>query len=642
MTEEQQNRNSTGPGVATRIMVMAIATAFFYFSYQNVENFDFSSGELPYVNAAAESSFSTAFNTLVSEKGHGIIHLAAVKVSAKALGGVSHLAMRLPSLLFAALCILVFYSLASRLFPDGLSLMAAIVFAASPALVSAALDSGPHSLFLLLTLIIYNLLIRLPDNFSMKMRILLFLSLYFAFDTSFHAMFVIPVGCILLHYEMTRRKAERHPVPKNPGWPIAVFAAYSAVAAALVFVFYYGYGALRIPPSSIAGADIKFSQWLAILFVGAAGGSAKANASLACFAIPLVLFGVVHIRKTRPHAYKFPLFALILTPVLIALYFKSGIHPTDYPLFAGNMGYVIAIPLPFISILLAAGIYYFFVTTFRRDALSLFTIGIFLRTVFTTLIILAVFVFTIVFTVQSLRSIADLERENWPAASRYLSDWMRNEDIIMYHSQDAAPIEYFLKPRLENASPVDREPGKTGTWLIKMTPVKGFGMRPGILNKLYMEEWHNPYTGLHGILNLVYLEGTAVADRMYINVDAGAGGKTNIGNRTDLSNKKTIACPPGVAPCTFDLYFLEDDTYVFTATPLSDPESPPDDISLCGISQTFNRHNDNTYMAEKLFPRGYCKVKLIPVSGQIREYDIFIQKNAPSGIGLNSTIRIGK
>jgi len=640
MTEKTAGKimgiGNEAPGARAFLAAAALAAVFFISCFRNLENFSFSSSELPYVKAASEKSLPDVISSLAASDAPVFLHAAAMAASVKILGGVSAVSMRLPSVLFAALGIMIFFSISRRLFPDGLSGLATIVFAFSPPLCSAALDAGPCALFLLSTLATYRLLLNFNQKTTPAGKLLFFAALLVSFNISFNAAFTLPAGCFILMAEISGRKTAGLSHHSKPARLAAGIAFYYAAAAAFSFILRLSFGATGLPPASISGAGFNSARWAAMLFTGSSGGSAASGAPLAAALFPLVLFGALHLKRNRPLAFRavFPPFAAAIA--LMALYFSSGINSAGFFRVAPQLGFATMVPAPFTSMFAAAALYYFFVSTFRRDALSIFTVSLLFRVAVTCILILAATAAALFFTGKSLKEITTYERENWPAAARFLAEWTRTGDTLMYHWQDAGPTEYYIIPSIEGSSAYSGGPETPVTWIVNMDPPSGFGLRNRIMEQLYADAGNKPYKGLYGTINIVTVEGTVVTDRADLLITGEDGAEAG----SVSSGKIFHECAPHQTPCRLRLYSVEGGGYDLAITPKGETSSQPGLLNVCGKEVKLTR-GGGAYHAEIEMDSGYCGVEITP-PGRNGAYDFSLHKKTPSSFELFYTMKVEK
>lgn len=586
--------------------------------------------EIHTAGAARSGSVIEAIRYSAGHDPGGIVYDVIAAAAVRGAGPYES-TMRFPALLFGALCIPLMFALMRRLSADGLSLAVPTALFFSPTFLFISMTARGQSLIVLLSLLILISALRPPEagkSASTAGLILLFtVSLY----TDFYSSVILIIAAAALNYRIHGRgkNTEEQTADGTKISPSLHFVICGVAAALLslpAIVFFPGMLASGPLLWNEIAPNLPPGKKLVINYIGLVGGFTRANMSLViASAIPMI-YGLVHLRRARGRTFT-ALAVWIAAVAAGAFLIAAGASPLVSL-------YLMQPLIPILSVFIGASFYYYFVTTFRRDAAAMFSVSLFLRMAVIGLLLLGSFIFMFGYTVSGISDVHYQERQNWWEPVRAIERDSIAGDALVVQDTDKAALSYFMDgAKLKQldvktfdslGSIPDLLAGEPRTWLLIRRPlVPGQGVAE-VLNRVFLlDRRSKPYGGMLSNIQLAFVDGYIVSDRLAFRF-APAAGKNKTG-----SGPINLVCDIDFEPCEIKIFLPEKDTYEFTISARAAAAGTRIAVSICGDYTDLQISGAAKNTIPRELAQGACMVEIAPNRGGVRSIDVAVKKSHP-------------
>jgi len=610
MTENEKTANRRTAPAWAWILVLLIATVFAYVHYGLIEQLQPRSAEIHMLNMAqGMMDLETASET----DGHcSPLYARTVSIVMRWAGpGIGSL--RLPALFFAVLCIPAMFVFIRRLAPGGLAVLSTAVLAFSPTFNGFALDGTAYSMFFFMLLMAYIFLLRLCGKPTLRDRLLVLLLLIGAYDASSYAVLSFIPGSALLGMEAWKMRKAGDAAGEARAGQAQVWLIISLLVAGSLAWFNFGSGTWIV--TSASGLHKELSEWAGALVVGAYGGLGNSAGTLAAYALPVSLYGIVTLAGFRRRTAVSATLSVIAIVLVAGVVFRTGARPAWPPMFQNYLGYVLAVILPFTALTVAAGIYFFVVRAFSVRALQIYTVGRLLRFLVGGMVMIVLIAGWTYMSIMCLRDVFMLERESWRAVTDYIQNRLEPGDTIFYNWKDETPIKYYLARELGEDARLEMTFGEKDvvagatslrrSWYIRRRPPEFFrGEKSEFEELLDFEGYHREFHGLYNMIHLNPFYGVLVIDRTDVEINGGDSRSASHG-----ASAVEVKCENN-DPCWFNMCSIEKDGYKFTFIPAEKGGESLSAVRLCGNIMNVEQTGENEYSTRAGIPQGFCEIEV--------------------------------
>ena len=595
------------PGRLGWIAAFLIAAAFVWLHAGTLDLTRFWTEEIRVAEAARSGSAAKAFDYSLSHDRTNVLYNTAAAVAVK-IGGPYEPVMRFPALLFGALCFPLLFAVLRRIFPAGFALTALIFLFLSPAFVFISTNAGQQTLSVLLCIAA-----MIPAVFPAKKRgpaktaaLIIFFAaaLYFEWRSAVYFM----IGLAIYDAGGVRMNSGGAGQPDKQASVHALMCFLTAAVIDLLFVL--GLRGGEVSPASFAGigAGMSFIKRAALIYVAATGGFAAQNAGLAAAAAIPAAYGAIAILIEKKRS----LFriAAIAAALLVFCVIRSG---------SASLGVDSPTPfIPLISLCVAGSVYYYFGSLRRRDAAGIFSIGLFLRIIFSGFALVLSLIVFFFFDLECISEIHFQARQNWVTAFDRIAESAQPGDTLVIQAAAAPAADYYLKKelrdklRMEKVENPDEIEGiiakRPRSWILMLE--SGKETYVGSIMKIDMRS--ELLGGSLGDVRIAFIDGFYAGG--YIQIFAGKKkpdtGFSLIPKGYDVDCEFNKGNEPGVKPCVFNIYAPANG---FNRNYFSIENGGRDagiGITVCGKKYDFPHLGTKTVVISGKLKQGVCEIKL--------------------------------
>jgi len=637
--EETSRRKFPKVAAGARSWAFVVFLAVSYFWYQSgpLELPHFWTGEMRTAAAARGGDILRALDYSIANDPGGVVYNVFAALAVR-MGGAGDPVMRIPALVFGALCFPVFFILLRRLAPDGLSIISLMFLFASPSFLFASMNARGQSLFILLGLLIFILALMSGEEWTPRRRIAAVLIFTLALYTDFRAMILLAGGAGVCAYAASGGEGKRG------GAVPAEFKTYLLCAFLALALFIPGFF-LILRESAVqtgmkfpaGGGDVfPYFKRLLIVYAALAGGLTGSNTSLAAAMLLPVVYGAVKLFYARRKSFAAILIWFIV--ILSACAVSAASRPDNSPVRLLN----VAMPLiPFVSFFAAASIYYFTVAAFKRDHAAIFSVFMFVRIVLTGFVLLLSFFASAFFIVKAGAETHRYERQNWKAAFDSISKRAKPGDTLVVQSSDSIVLDYYRDKvdakllravKAKDAEEIDLTlVSSPRTWvLVKEPKVLGVREKPYVENLYEMNRNTSRFGGMLGDIHLSLIDGYAVEDESRFEIFRGTPKEEH-----ESGGIIPIYCgAEDSAHCAFSVYATGKDEYEFEIL-VSAGTAPytGETIEICGeraVLSAINAGMKQIAWRRPALKPGACNIEFMsPSTGGEETMQITVRKKTP-------------
>ncbi len=588
MMDEKAGQKFPRVAAGTWSWAFVIFLAVFYFWYQSgpLELPHFWTGEMRTAAAARGGSILNTLSYSLANDPGGVVYNVFAALAVR-MGGTGDPVMRIPALIFGALCFPAFFLLLRRLTPDGLSIISLVFLFASPSFLFVSMNARGQSLFILLGMLIFVFALMYGEEWNHRRGVTAVLIFTLALYTDFRSLIMLAAGAGVCAYSTAGGAGRR-------GGAVAAELKTYLLCVFIALVLYIP-GIFMILRESAVQSAMKFSaggsdvypyfKRLLIVYAALAGGLTASNASLAAALLLPTVYGTVKLFSSRRKSFAAIFIWLIVIGAACAV--SAAARPDNSPV---GLLYMAMPMMPFISLLTGASVYYSLTAAVKRDHAAMFSISVFMKIVLTSFILLMALAASAVFTVMTCAQTHRFERENWNAAFDHIMRKAMPGDMLVVQASESAVLGYYREKmkskhldalRVGDVASMDKIiVTNPRAWLLVKEP-KAIGIRdkPYMENMYSMKRGARRYGGVLGDIHLALIDGYAIEDESRFEIFRGTPREER-----EAGGIIPIHCgAEGTARCAFSVYATDKDEYEFEV--MIETETNPyagETMEICG------------------------------------------------------------
>lgn len=615
-----------GPSYAAWLVVIVFSGLFFFFAFRNLDFLCLRTAEISTYTTSGFYSITDVIRYARNFDSENIAYGPVAWIFAR-LFGEDRVSVRVPALVFAALCIPLIFIITRRFFGSAAAVISAVFFAASPLLWTFAMDARSFSLFLFIYLFLIAGLLRYvsrPDSLTLAISVSfsvlsIMISRYGYFITAFAAL------AAYMQYRLAERKSDG----AGEGFDLR---GYLLPLAVVFFSMPFILRAVAGPGERMYGQEtgaamVSIYEWFAVMIVGGFGGFTSSNTGLALSLLPLAAAGFLWLRKSSPET--FAVYAVWLAAVFagIGIYGAGDSDIVQQTGFAENAGYIISAAAAALVPLCSYGIVSGFRKIFKRDASSIASVPQFIKLLVSGFLLVLLIVTSAVTTIKTLREVNTKQRENWSGVYHYLKGKISEGDRIAYFDYDADAIRhYFNSYENENRyTPVELKNEKelskellynNHTWFISRQSKGVANDSDGVVEMLRRDRYHLLFEGVLANIDVIEVNGYYVDNKAVIRAGQETKSKEVILEiqRKRQTFTKAVECDKKPEGCVIELYLAERGKYSFTLDAEAVGNTGKNDIELCAPDYGFGEKDSDANEIYYNINQGTC---IITISGNI-------------------------
>ncbi len=560
MTDETKNifplkKTPAGPGAWA--FVIGIAIVYVLLHGGTLELTGLWHEEVLTFRAAEAGSVTDAIRYSITDDHTGLVYNIAAAI-AVAVAGPYDRVIRFPALVFGALCIVALFALMRRTSPDGSSLFGPLLLFGFASLLFISTEARGYSLAVLLNLLLVIAVLQYVEiktyNAVTRAGIVFFVALW-----------TDPVSAGFTMTATVISVSVVSPKSFRDGKPPGAITFLTSMVLVLIIQLISSKLLLNEFISSTSfwrslPRDASLANKTVMAYIAASGGITPGNTTAAFACLPALLYGAIHHFRANSRG---ALFVLVFAAASLGISVLSSIPSLTF-VPAASKGFVMSI-VSITALWTGSALYYYFKTTFRRDASSVFSISLLIRMAVTGLILLMSFIGILTMFITTGSKAHSWEKQNWRAPIRKVIEKYRPGDVLMFRSQDTEPVNFYLERAGEDSiktidindplklkKMLERSPS---SWLLirEQTGLPAAKKESHALQRMFPSN-STVYGGLLGDIILIRFDGYFAGDTLEFKIS---------GNPLPEESRIAIACDPREEPCGMNIYFPERDVYDF-------------------------------------------------------------------------------